>query len=217
MNSVYNQAVKQMSFLRQSVDGVDMGTVPMEEGEARASEASERLGEIIKEYESLAKREIIATKQKMAEARVEKLRNGRAEQLERLRRAKDRQGQRAHQAEERNQLFQAPQTYGEGGESTVISMGEVDHQARERAFADATESQLDDFLAQGRAALNNLVEQRSMLKGAQRRVLDAANTLGLSRNVIQYIERRSTQDKYIFFAGLFTCIFLMWATIHYLT
>lgn len=167
MNSVYNQAVKQLSFLRQSVDGLETGTVGLEEGQGRVEETAGRLEEIIREYESMAKREIIATKQQMALSRVQKLQSGREEQLGRYQRAKERREQRVHQAEERNQLFQPPQGYGEGmggGSSTVISMGETDYLARERAFADATENQLDDFLAQGRAALNNLVEQRSMLK-----------------------------------------------------
>lgn len=38
--------------------------------------------------------------------------------------------------------------------------------------------------------LDNLVDQRTMLKGTQRRLLDSANTLGLSRDVIGWIERR---------------------------
>ena len=43
---------------------------------------------------------------------------------------------------------------------------------------------------QRRAVLDDLVEQRTVLKGTQRRLLDAANTLGLSRDVIGWIERR---------------------------
>lgn len=61
---------------------------------------------------------------------------------------------------------------------------------REHSFAQNTHAQLDDFLAQGREVLDNLVDQRNMLKGTQRRLLDAANTLGLSRDVIGWIERR---------------------------
>jgi DNA-binding XRE family transcriptional regulator len=38
--------------------------------------------------------------------------------------------------------------------------------------------------------LDNLVDQRNMLKGTQRRLLDSAHTLGLSRDVIGWIERR---------------------------
>ena len=64
------------------------------------------------------------------------------------------------------------------------------HALREHSFIHNTEARLDDFIAQGRAVLDDLVEQRTMLKGTQRRLLDAANTLGLSRDVIGWIERR---------------------------
>jgi Golgi SNAP receptor complex protein 2 len=83
----------------------------------------------------------------------------------------------------------------------------------EHSFIQGAESRLDDFLAQGREVLDNLVDQRTMLKGTQRRLRDAANTLGLSRDVIGWIDRRSTQDMYIFWAGAvftFFCFYLIW-------
>ena len=49
---------------------------------------------------------------------------------------------------------------------------------------------MDEFIAHGRAVLDDLKDQRSVLKGTQKRLLDAANTLGLSRDVIGWIERR---------------------------
>ncbi|KAG5648533.1 hypothetical protein DXG03_003144 [Asterophora parasitica] len=64
------------------------------------------------------------------------------------------------------------------------------HALEEHSFIHNTETRLDEFLAQGREVLDNLVDQRNMLKGTQRRLLDTANTLGLSRNVIGWIERR---------------------------
>lgn len=87
------------------------------------------------------------------------------------------------------------------------------HALDEHSFIRETDTRLDEFLAQGQAVLDNLVDQRNMLKGTQRRLLDAANTLGLSRDVIGWIERRSTQDMYIFFAGCvgtFGCFYLIW-------
>jgi len=60
----------------------------------------------------------------------------------------------------------------------------------EHSFVQNTDSRLDDFIAQGREVLDNLVDQRNILKGTQRRVLDTANTLGLSRDVIGWIEKR---------------------------
>lgn len=64
------------------------------------------------------------------------------------------------------------------------------HALHEHSFIQNTETVLDEFLAQGREVLDNLVDQRNVLKGTQRRLLDAANTMGLSRDVIGWIERR---------------------------
>lgn len=91
------------------------------------------------------------------------------------------------------------------------------HAIRERDFAQRTGTQLDDMLNQGKAALEDLFHQNTRLKSTQRKILDAANTLGLSRNVIQLIERRSTEDKWIFYAGVIITLLAMWAIVHYLT
>ncbi|KAK0539337.1 protein transport protein bos1 [Tilletia horrida] len=81
------------------------------------------------------------------------------------------------------------------------------HALREHSFIQQTEIQLDNFIAQGREVWGNLVEQRGILKETQRKLLNAANTLGLSRDVIGYIERRSTQDNIIFGVGaIFTLV-----------
>ena len=72
------------------------------------------------------------------------------------------------------------------------------HGLREHSFIQNTDSQLDMFIAQGQEVLNNLVDQKNILKGTQKRLLDTANTLGLSREVIGWIERRrygSTQFR----------------------
>ncbi|KAL0072440.1 Protein transport protein bos1 [Marasmius tenuissimus] len=91
-----------------------------------------------------------------------------------------------------------------------------DHALREHTFIQNTHAQLDDFLAQGRDVLDNLVDQRNILKGTQSRLAGAANTLGMSRDVIGWIERRSTQDMYIFFAGAIFTFFCFWLIWHYL-
>ncbi|THH05286.1 hypothetical protein EW145_g4906 [Phellinidium pouzarii] len=97
--------------------------------------------------------------------------------------------------------------------NAMSSLDHEGHALHEHTFIQNTETRLDEFLAQGQEVLNNLVDQRNMLKGTQRRLLDAANTLGLSRNVIGWVERRSTQDMYIFFGGAvftFICFFFIW-------
>lgn len=85
--------------------------------------------------------------------------------------------------------------------------GREAHALREHSFIEQTEAQLDAFISQGREVWESLTEQRHILKGTRRRLLDAANTLGLSRKVIGYVERRSIQDNVIFVLGaIFTLV-----------
>jgi len=86
----------------------------------------------------------------------------------------------------------------------------------EHSFIQDTNSRLDEFLLQGREVLDNLADQRNILKGTQRRLLDTANTLGLSRDVIGWIERRSTQDMYIFVGGVIFTFFCFYLILRYL-
>ena len=65
-----------------------------------------------------------------------------------------------------------------------------EHALREHSFIQNTENALDDFIAHGKAVLDDLVDQRDMLKGTKKRLLDAANTMGMSRDVIGWIDRR---------------------------
>jgi Golgi SNAP receptor complex protein 2 len=86
--------------------------------------------------------------------------------------------------------FRTASPYGQSSPYAGIQDARQAHALREHDFAQTANNQIDDFIAQGRAALDNLVDQRQMLKGTQRRLLDAANTIGLSRDVIGWIERR---------------------------
>ncbi len=82
---------------------------------------------------------------------------------------------------------EAPENPFRGG---MLGASREDYALHEHTFLEGAEARLDDFLAQGREVLDNLVDQRTMLKGTQRRLRDAANTLGLSRDVIGWIDRR---------------------------
>jgi len=77
-----------------------------------------------------------------------------------------------------------------------------DHLFRERDFAMRTHEQLDEFLDRGRHVLQNLGEQKAILKNTQRKLYSVANTLGISRDTIRMVERRATQDKWIFYSGV---------------
>lgn len=47
-------------------------------------------------------------------------------------------------------------------------------------------------------------------------MLDVANTLGLSQTVIRWIERRTAEDKYIFWGGVLVTVTVMYFAIKYL-
>lgn len=76
---------------------------------------------------------------------------------------------------------------------------------------------VDEMLHTGSNALESLRSQRMTLKGAQRRIMDMANTLGLSNHTMRLIERRAKQDKVILLAGVFITLFVIALVIIYLT
>jgi Golgi SNAP receptor complex protein 2 len=90
---------------------------------------------------------------------------------------------------------------GSGGGALVAASVEEQH-FREGDFLSRTDTQLDEFLDRGRAVLQDLTEQRNVLKNTQKRLYSVANTLGVSGNTIRMIERRAKQDKWMFYGGV---------------
>lgn len=91
-----------------------------------------------------------------------------------------------------------------------------DFALREHSFIQQTENSLDQYIAQGRAVLEDLVEQKGMLRGVKKRMVGVGETLGLSRETIGWINRRSAQDVWIFFGGAFVTLGMFWVIWHYL-
>lgn len=77
--------------------------------------------------------------------------------------------------------------------------------------------QVDDLLSHGSSILSNLRDQRGVLKGVHKKILDVANTLGLSNTVMRLIERRTTQDKFILYGGMILTLVIMFMIWKYLT
>ena len=71
-------------------------------------------------------------------------------------------------------------------------------------------SQLDHLTGNAMAVLGSLGEQRSSLKGVQRKVLDIASTLGVSNSVIRAIESRQFWDKMLVYGGMLLTLALLW-------
>jgi Golgi SNAP receptor complex protein 2 len=66
------------------------------------------------------------------------------------------------------------------------------------------------MLTSGSNILENMRSQRSTLKSTHRRMMDIANTLGLSNTTMRLIEKRALEDKYILLGGMFvTCVIIV--------
>ncbi|KAF8979528.1 protein transport protein bos1 [Entomortierella lignicola] len=222
MNSLYNHALKQVNALQRDLEKFQSGEDTSVALQGQIAATVNAFKRSIDDYDAMAKKEMIDAKREKAFARVTKFR----EDLDSINRnfaqLKSREEQLSH-GRNRTQLLERRQSrinapvehpYQSASSSPYLQQA---HAIRERDFAQKTGNVLDDMLYQGKAVLDDLYQQRPMLKSTQRKMLDAANTLGLSRNVIQLIERRSTEDKWIFYAGVCVTLLAMWAIVHYLT
>ena len=74
---------------------------------------------------------------------------------------------------------------------------------------------LDEMLGAGGSILDGLRDQGSLLKGAHKRVLDLAATLGMSNTIMRLVERRGQQDKYILVGGMVVLLVLLYLLLRY--
>ncbi|KAM7358968.1 golgi SNAP receptor complex member 2 [Cochliomyia hominivorax] len=75
---------------------------------------------------------------------------------------------------------------------------------------------VDDMIATGSNILSSLVNQRTTLKGAQKRLMTIGSTLGLSNHTMKLIERRFVEDKYIMLAGMFVTLLVIGLVIYFM-
>lgn len=93
----------------------------------------------------------------------------------------------------------------------------IDHSLQHNTSLQNAHRGMDELLGAGGSVLTNLREQRLSLKGAHKKILDIANTLGLSNTVMRLIEKRAYQDKYVLFGGMIITCVIMILVVKYLT
>jgi Golgi SNAP receptor complex protein 2 len=82
---------------------------------------------------------------------------------------------------------------------------------QESTVLDYGHKQVEDFIQMGQQALENLRFQRSTFKGAERRVIDVAQRLGVSDSVIRFIKQRQGGDRVVFWLCIIgATLFLLW-------
>ncbi|CCX08989.1 synaptobrevin [Pyronema domesticum] len=219
MNSLFNSALKQTQSLKRDLDVFSSSKVssPALQGQISASLAA--LNRTIDDYDAMARRELIPAKKEKAEQRVQNFKKELSEYRAHFEKLKgDRQD--SEMTTTRNDLLNrrghssaTPENPYSGSTharapsfvpapTIYASASTEDHHFRERNFLGQADTQLDEFLDRGRAVLQDLSDQREMLKNTQKKLYSVANTLGISGDTIRMIERRAKEDKYIFWGGV---------------
>ncbi|KAJ3357076.1 protein transport protein bos1 [Allomyces javanicus] len=220
MNSLYQNLLRQSDTLTQLLDRADMDLTAPVSGQIETLLAN--LDRSLADYVDFSRTEPNLAKREKATLRSKRFADDIQLMKERYARAQTRAAQRQTHGDERNELFQRTNPTSAPTPGAIsISIGgaatssATDYYAGESAALHRTESHLDDFLTAGRAALADLADQRHVLKRTHRRMLDAANTLGLSRSLIGAIERRGIQDTWVFVALVVVSVLAMWGMYAY--
>ncbi|WVQ80753.1 hypothetical protein IAT38_002858 [Cryptococcus sp. DSM 104549] len=204
------------------------------------------LSRLIDDYDSMARKEMVTVAREKANTRVARLKTEHKELKSRFERAKNESQAKAREdllstsassvspyspnastsGAQRRSAYPNQSTQSSLAESPFANnplfqpnhppSSREDFALREHSFLQESENSIDQYISQGRAVLENLVEQRGILKGTRKKLLDAANTLGLSRETIGWVERRTKQDAWIFGLGATFTLFSFWAIWHYL-
>lgn len=108
--------------------------------------------------------------------------------------------------QERDREELMSRTFAANDQDTAI---QIDHAVQHHDRLAFSNREMDSMIMSGHGVLENLKSQRLTLKGAQRKILDLANTLGLSNTVMRLIERRTYQDKFILYGGMIVTLIIM--------
>lgn len=186
------------------------------DSEKRIDGAFIQMGENVERLDILVSKEMPSRRQKM-KLRLEQLRQDITQLQAAFRSEKHKRDEKVRFEADRQALLSTRFDSGTSGTPdahTQISMDYADMEHRSRLAN--SHKHVDDLITVGATALDSLRAQRSQLRGAQKRLRDFAETVGLSRSVIQLIERRSSQDYAIFFACAAAFCFFMYVSWLYL-
>nr|CAG4643574.1 EOG090X0GIP [Ilyocryptus agilis] len=113
--------------------------------------------------------------------------------------------QREQEASAREELLS--QTFQPNNRETALY---IDPSLQHHTALTGINRSLDDIWETGSAILESMRSQRGVLKRAHRRLLDVTSMLSLSNSVMRLIERRSTQDKFLFYClAMLTCLIIL--------
>jgi len=126
-----------------------------------------------------------------------------------LRSAERRHTSNLERARDRENLLN--KRYTANSEQTEVSIGIQAMEAKHHSKLQQSHNDIDNIIAQGQQVYDNLVQDSQMFKRAKTKMLNVANTLGMSNTVMRLIEKRTTQDKFLLYGLMFGSALIMYA------
>lgn len=123
-----------------------------------------------------------------------------------LERFKSRETRRQAEERDREELMQRVTSDDE----FRLLVNQYDAEAGAKMSLQRSGGMVDDLLAHGASVLGALGEQKERLKGAQHKMLDLLNSIGVSASLLRVIDRRQRMDAMLVYGGmLFTVVLLL--------
>ena len=214
LQQIQARAAKLVLSIQSDLEQLESGQDTSTGIQGRISASLGSLERSIKDMQDLISREMDAERRQDGKQRVQKLKDDHQNLRVGLDRWRQRE-QQQQQQRDRDALLATPTSAMRDAPATIMTM--EDHVVRQDTSIQRSIHQVDEYLRMGQESLGRLREQGMSLKTAQRRMLDVANTLGLSQTTIRWIERRTTEDKYVFWGGVALTLTVMYFAIRYWT
>ena len=123
-----------------------------------------------------------------------------------LERFKSRESRRNAEEQQREELMQRVTSDDE----FWLLVNQYDAEAGARMSLQRSGGMIDELLAHGSSVLGAIGDQKERLKGAQHKMLDLLNTIGVSASLLRVADRRQRQDAMLVYGGmLVTCVTLL--------
>jgi len=213
MEALYHQT---NGLVQQTQDGfAQLERTPPSEAEQREATLNAAIDHIVsncRRLDVLTEKEPVH-KRNSAKQRVNQLKYDCQHLQSALRALQHRRMARESERLDREQLLSQRFTANDQSDTSIA----IDAALQMNDQLQGTHRGMDDLLGIGNSVLSNLRDQRGVLKGARRRILDLANTLGMSNTVMRLIERRTYQDRFILFGGMLVTLVIMYLGWRYLT
>ena len=116
-----------------------------------------------------------------------------------LDRFKSRENRRQAEQRDRDELMQRVTSDDE----FRLLVGQYDAEAGARISLQRSGGMVDELMSHAGNVLGALGDQRERLKGAQHRMLDFLNTMGVSSSLLRVIDRRQRMDAILVYGGMF--------------